>query len=166
MNKQRINGRYGFSLVEMLVASVLIAACLGGILSMAVGGRKSTIYEVRYLQALTIAKSVNRELDRAAISDLSLLPSESNMLPLIANNGKAVSSYALRLFQDRTRTATKFPELVDNLDNFRISVTLSSFQVIDEIRTVTIVVFFKSSRAQKKWNRLTFSSVITRHSPV
>ena len=37
----------GFSLVEVLISAILIAACLGGILTLAVGSRKTTEYEVR-----------------------------------------------------------------------------------------------------------------------
>lgn len=158
--------KYGFSLVEILIAAVLVAVSMGAILMIAIGGRKTTEYEVRYLQALTIAEVVSSELERAAIGTLSSLPSETEMLPLVDINGSQVSSYGLRLFQDRAHVASKFPELADQLDNFRISVTLASFDGLEENRAATIVVLFRLSAAESNWHQLTFHSVVVKHSPI
>ena len=156
----------GFSLVEVLIASVLVAVCIGAILMIAVGGRKTTEYEVRYLQALTIAQAVCGELERAAITDLALLPSEPEMLPLVDINDEKPSIYGLRLFQNRAKIASKFPDLADQLENFRMSVTLAPFDGIEENRAVTIVVFFRLSAGQPTWHRLMFNSIVVKRSPV
>lgn len=158
--------KHGFSLVEILIAAVLVAVCIGAILMIAVGGRKTTEYEVRYLQALTIAETVSSELERSAIGSLESLPSEPEMLSLVEINGSQVSTYGLRLFQDRSNIVSRFPGLSDQLDNFRISVTLASFDGLKENRAVTIVVFFRLSAAESNWHRLTFHSVIVSHSPI
>lgn len=157
---------HGFSLVEALIGAILIAFCMGAVLTMVLGGRKTTEFEVRYLQALTVAEAVSSELQRAAIASLASLPSEPDMLPLIDIDGTQVSTYGLRLFQDRSSVALKFPGLADQLVNFRISVTLEPYNSIEENRAATVVVFFRLSAAESNWHRLTLNSVIVSHSPI
>jgi len=155
-----------FSLVEILIAVFIVACSMGAILVITVSGRKTTEYEVRYLQALTIAQTVNSELERASICPLASLPSEPEMLPLVDIGSEKPSSYGLRLFQDRANVAVKFPDLAKQLNNFRISVILSPFDDLEENRAVEIVVYFRLSAAETNWHRLTVNSVIVQRSPI
>jgi type II secretory pathway pseudopilin PulG len=160
------NEKPAFSLVEVLISAALIAACIGAILTMAVGGKKTTEYEIRYLQALTIAEAISSELQMSAITDLAALPSEPEMRPLVEIDSAPPSTYALRLFQDRASILSKFPELADQLGNFQISVNLSSFDGLEENRAVKIIVYFRLSSADANWHKLTLNSLIAKHSPV
>ena len=166
LNRLSKRNQRGHSLVEVLISSVLVAVSVGAILFMAVGGKKTTEYEARYLQAMAIGEFICSEINKAAVSDMSSLPTEPDPLPLTGNDGQVYSSYGNRLFHDAEYLESRFPELAEQLDNYRVSVTIDDLDDLEQGRLAKITVFFRLSQSKDTWHHVRFTKIAASHSPL
>lgn len=159
-----MSDRRGFSFVEILLGLAVLAALSIPILGLLSGGRRTTEFNVRALQALCLGQAVMEEVSRAALLRFDSLPSDPVPVPLSAA-ADGTSAYLGFLAGPAETVEARLPGIGGALEDFQIQVTVTPVDELVNARAVDVTVQYRLSPAHPTWHRVALQTIVARRSP-
>ncbi len=156
----------GFSLVEVLVAILVFACVAVTFTGMVTQGRRTTEFNSRYVEAAFLCRKVLETLCREALWKFDSLESDSEALPLVAEEGQPRSRFFERLDLSSEGVVKLHPHLKEHLEHFLVQAVVEAYGETEDVKKVSVVVHYRLSGGETSWHQVDLATLVVRRTAI
>mgnify|MGYP001554650381 FL=1 len=157
---------HGFSLVEVLIAILIIACVAVAFTGMVTQGRRTTEFNSRYVEAAFLCRKVLETMCREALWKFDTLESDGEPLPLVSNDATERSRFFERLDLSSAGVTKLHPHLEEHLEHFLVQATVEPYEDYEDVKKVSVSVHYRLSGADDSWHKVDLSTLVVRRTAI